>query len=310
MDSLVMNAKTIVSNALESNAFKSTDASAGFINPEYWNRELLQHVEETIILQSYAKIYDDILDQDGASLNVTIGVEPSAAEALVETTDVSISEYTKTQVTFVPSEYGAAYQLTDKEARRAFFDVAQDMTKELGYRLALKREEFARDLVRDGASSNIVANGVDASAIDTSDILSYDLLVQAAATMRKNKLMPRVLFVSPMQKAQLAKAGDFKDASKYGGRETVLGGVLDKIYGIQIVECTTFTPSSGTDSKAVLMGYDAQGRPAFGIGRKALPRVGVQRWERGRYTDLVATEEWDMKVLRANGLVSIQTYDA
>lgn len=310
MDSLVMNAKTIVSNALDGNAFLSTTASAGFINPIYWNRELLQHVEETVIVQSFAKVYDDILNQDGASFYVTIGVEPAQAEALVETTDVPISAYTKTQVTFTPTEYGAAYQLTDKEARRAFFNVAQDMTKELGYRLALRRETFARDLIRNGAGSNIVANGVDASAIASSDSLTYDLIVNAASAIRKNKLIPRVLFISPMQKAQLAKNGAFRDASQYGGRETVLGGVLDKIYGIQIVECTTFTPASGTDSKAVLMGYDAQGRPAFGIGRKALPRVGVQRWERGRYTDLVAVEEWDMKVLRANGLVSIQTYDA
>ena len=305
-----MNAETIVSNAIDSNAFISTTTSAGYINPIYWNRELLQHVEETIIVQSFAKVYDDILNQDGASFNVTVGVEPSAANALTETTDVSISEYTKTQVVFTPTEYGAAYQLSDKEARRAFFSVAQDMTKELGYSLALKRETFARDLIRDEASSNIVANGVDATAIASSDTLTYDLIVNAAAAIRKNKLIPRVLFISPMQKAQLAKNGAFRDASQYGGRETVLGGVLDKIYGIQVVECTTFTPASGTNSKAVLMGYDAQGRPAFGIGRKALPRIGVQRWERGRYTDFVAVEEWDMKVLRANGLVSIQTHDA
>lgn len=310
MNSIIMNAETMVTNAIDGNGFISTTTSAGYINPEYWNRELLNHVEETVILQSFGKVYDDILNQDGASFNVTIGVEPSAAAALVETTDVSISEYTKTQVVFTPTEYGAAYQLSDKEARRAFFDVAQDMTKELGYSLALKRETFARDLVRSGADSNIVANGVDASAIASSDSLTYDLIVDAAAAIRKNKLIPRVLFISPMQKAQLAKTPGFQRANEYGGRETVLGGVLDKIYGIQIVECTTFTPSSGTNSKAVLMGYDAKGVPAFGIGRKALPRIGVQRWERGRYTDFVAVEEWDMKVLRAKGLVTIQTYDA
>ena len=310
MYNLVMNAETIVKNAIDGNAFISTTASAGFINPEYWNRELLQHVEETIIIQSYAKVYDDILGQDGASFNVTIGVEPAKAEALVETVDVPISEYTKTQVVFTPTEYGAAYQLTDKEARRAFFDVARDMTNELGYSLALNREEFARDLLRTGAGSNIVANGVAPSLIASTDELTYDLLVTAVATMRANKLMPRVLFVSPGQKAQLAKQSDFREALKYGGRETILGGVLDRVYGIQIVECTTLAPASGNKSKAILLGYDAQGRPSFGIGRKALPRIGVQRWERGRYTDLVATEEWDMKVLRANGLITLETYDA
>jgi hypothetical protein len=59
-----------------------------------------------------------------------------------------------------------------------------------------------------------------------------------------------------------------------------------------------------------MLGYDMSGESPFGICYKALPTVRSERHELGRYTDFVGVEEWDLEVLRANGICTIESYDA
>jgi len=304
-----MEFKEFVLNAIDSDGFQSTATAAGYINPEIWNRQVLRFVEDTIIVASYAKVYNDILGAPGDTLNVTINSAPLSASAVDESADVLISPYAVTQVVFTPTEYAFAYAISDKQARRAFYDVANDMSAKIGYALALKRDTAAIALLQGGPGNTVTANGVVSSAIASSDTLDWDDIVNAMTEIRKDKLVPKTLIVSPGQLGGLMKQQAFRDASQYGGRETILGGTLKVVGGLEVVWSTLITPGS-SKSKALLLGVDLSNEPAFGICFKKMPDVRSQRFELGRYTNFVGVEEWDMKILRANGICTIETYDA
>jgi N4-gp56 family major capsid protein len=303
-----MDFKTLVMNAIDSNGFQSTATAAGYINPELWNREVLKHVEDTLVVARYAKVYNDILGAPGDAFNVTIGAEPAAASSVQESADVTISAYSVTTVQFVPTEYALGYQLHDKEARRAFYDVAGDMAANIGYALAKNRDTLALSTVTTGAGNAVVANSVVASAIASSDTLDWDDIVNAKVEIMKDKLIPKVLIVSPGQLGQLMKTAAFRDASQFGGRETILGGELKVLGGLTVVWSTLITPTASR-SKAILLGYDMRAQSPFGVGFKSLPSIRTERHELGRYTDVVGVEEFQFKVLRANGICTIESYD-
>lgn len=298
----------LIKNAIGANGFVSTDTAAGYINPTYWNRQVLNFVEQNMVVAQFAKVYDDILGQDGASFNVTIGATPTAAAAVAESDDVTVSTYSKTQVTFTPSEYAKAYQISDKEARRAFFDVAQDMAFHIGYALALARDDAAITLIAGNAGNAATANGVAASAITTSDTLEYEDVVSAATLIRSDNLKPVAIVLSPEGVAQLAKAQQFSYVDNAGSSETLRNGKIGRIYGLDVYETTQIAPSSNV-STGLVIGTDQMGVPCFGIGRKALPSIRSERHELGRYTDIVGVEEWDMQILRANGFCTLKYYE-
>lgn len=304
-----MGFKELVMNAIDASGFQSTATAAGYINPEVWNREVLRHVEDTIIVSSYAKVYNDLLGAPGDTLNVSINSAPAAAAAVAESDDVTIAAYAVTQVVFTPTEYAFAYALSDKEARRAFYDVASDMTRKIGYALALKRDTDALSTITTGAGNAVTANNVVSSDITSSDTIDWDDIVNAMTEVRKDKLVPKVLIVSPGQLGQLMKTQAFRDASQFGGRETILGGQLKMVGGLEVVWSTLITPTA-SKSKAVMLGYDLGGESPFGVCVKALPQIRSQRFELGRYTNFVGVEEWDYAVLRANGICTIQSYEA
>jgi N4-gp56 family major capsid protein len=303
-----MEFKEFVMNAIDTNGFQSTATAAGYINPEIWNTQVLRHVEDTIIVAKYAKVYNDILGAPGDTLNVTINSAPAAAAAVLESNDVTIAAYAVTQVIFTPTEYAFAYALSDKQARRAFYDVASDMSQKIGYALALERDTLALTELTSGVGNVVTANSVVSSNITTSDLIDWDDIVNAMTEIRKDKLVPKVLILSPGQLGHLMKNAAFRDASQFGGRETILGGTLKMIGGLEVVYSTLIT-ASANKTKAFMLGYDMGNESPFGIAFKAMPTIRSQRFELGRYTNFVGVEEYDFATLRANGICTIESYE-
>lgn len=304
-----MNKQELVLNAIDSDGLKSTATTAGYINPEIWNRQVLTFLEEQLVVANKAKVFDDILGAPGDTLNVTIDSTPTAAAAVAESADVSVTAYATTQVVFTPTEYAYRYQLSDKEARRAFYDVQSSMVRKIGYALALLRDDTAVSLLQTSAGNAVVANGVASSAIASTDTIDYSDVVNAATAIRKDYLIPKYLIVSAGQAGHLSQLPNFYKVNEAGSSETLRGGRLGSIYGMEVFWTTQISPSSNK-SKAIVLGVDQNGEASFGIARKALPQVRTQRFEAGRYTDIVGVEEWDMQVLRANGICTIESYDA
>lgn len=304
-----MDRYEFVKNALgfDSNAFQASATAAGYINPDVWNTTLLDHEKSTLVLAQFGRVYNDILNKPGETLNVSIDAEPTAASALTESTSVTVDTLSFTQVIFTPTEYGASYQITDKEARRPFFDLMSNVTKKLGYRLARKKDDIIVALLQASAGNAVVANGVASSAIATSDTMDEDDIINAKKELKKDKYIPKVLVVGVEQEASLMKLTTFKQAYAFGGREVILNGMLGHALGLDIYSTTQIGVSS-SKSKAILLGVNGNGEESFGICQKANPTIRMQYFARDRVTDIVAVEEYDVKILHANGICTIETY--
>jgi len=299
----------LIQNAIDSSGFVSTDTAAGYINPDIWNRKLLEHVQSNIFVSTLGMTYNDILNQPGETLNVQIDAEPTEASAIAETDDVSIDELSFTQVVFTPTERGAAYQVSDKEARRSFFDLMNNISTKLGYRLALKKEELTISTVTAGAGNEVTANGVSSTAIASSDTIDEDDIVNAMSAIRTDKYTPTTLIVGVDQLGDLMKLDNFKQAYAYGGREVILGGELGVVYGLKVMWTDLITATSNK-AKALMLGVTQSGEKSFGICDKSNPALKTQYFARGRYTDFVAVSEYDIQVLHANGICTIESYVA
>lgn len=296
-------------NAIGSNGFTTDDTTATYINPTYWNNQLLAFLEARLVVADKAKVYDDILGQDGSSLKVTVDAAPTAASAVAESVDVTVDAFeTMAQVTFTPSEYAKAYQLSDKEARRGFINAMTNMTRKIAYAMALERDTLAVSLLQTSAGNTVVVNGVASSALASSDTLDYNTIVNGAVKVRQAKLIPKYLFVSPAGFGQLAKLSQFVQVQQAGTDETLREGQIGRIYGMTVFETTQIAPSSNK-TKALIVAVDQMGEPCFGIARKQLPTIRTQRWELGRYTDIVGVEEYDIQMLRTAGSCVLNHYE-
>jgi len=300
---------TIVKNAIDASGFQSTATAAGYINPDIWNTTLLNYETSNLIVAQFGRMYNDLLNQPGEVLNVSVDAEPTSASALTESTDVTIDTLTFTQLTFTPTEYGAAYEVSDKEARRSFFSLMENITKKLGYRLAKKKDTIVINAVTTYAGNAVTANGVISSNITTSDTIDYDDIVNAKVALKQDKYEPKNLIICVEQEGQLMKLADFKQAYAFGGREVILNGMLGHAVGLDIYT-TTQIPVASSKAKALLLGVNNNGEESFGICQKSNPKITTQYWARGRYTDFVAVEEYDVKVIHANGICTIESYAA
>lgn len=303
-----MDNREFISKAYDSDAFTTAQTSAGYINPTIWNKEVLGHVKAKLVVAPLGKNYSDLLDKPGDTLNITIGVEPAAAAAVAESAAVGITAYEKTQVVFTPSEYAAAYQLTNKESSRSFISVMQDMTQQLGYQLAIKKDTVCVDLLQASAGNSIVANGVVSSDIASSDTLDYDDIVSAKTELRKDKLDPKFLIVGAEQMGDLERLAAFRDASQFGGN-VAQNGFIGRISGLDVFWSTQIGVDTNV-SKAILLGVDGAGVPSFGVAQKKNPYLETEKHALLRYRDIVAVEDYDVKILRANGICTIETYAA
>jgi len=299
----------IISRAIDSNGFMTSASSASYINPEVWNKEILRFQESQLVVTKLGKTYKDLMANPGDTLNITVDAEPTEAGALTESTDVSITALTFSQVQFTPTEYGKAYQLHDKERRRTFMDLMQNVTMKLGYALALKKEKLVISTLLAGAGNSVVANDVASSAIASSDTIDEDDILNARAEIKKDKYTPTDLIISVGQERALLGLSLFNNADKYGARDAVLGGFIGEAFGLKVYWSDLISPTSHV-TKALVLGKSMGGEPAFGIAQIAMPRLESERQALGRYTSIVAVEDYDVKVLHANAICTIETYDA
>lgn len=105
------------------------------------------------------------------------------------------------------------------------------------------------------------------------------------------------------------KDSAFYQSYVYGGREVILNGEIGTIAGLRVLVSDEIPVSSST-AKALVVGKNRDGTPAWGTAVKSLPKIETQRNALGRWTDIVAVEEWDQRVLYANAICTIQSYCA
>jgi len=303
-----MNKKEFLIRALDtSNAFISTDSEAVAVNPNIWDFRLRDYEEKNLVVTPLAEQFD--FRGAGVDYKVTIDDAPSSASGLTETVDVTISSFSTRNVTFTPTEYGAAYQITRKEAVRAFFNVAERMVKKLGYSMAQKKDSLAVSTIQDGAGNSVIVNSKSA----TTDLASTDTLDLASIT-KAIKLNEEDLYVDNFallvnysQKQSLLDITQLQKANEFGTRSAINSGVVGSLFGLNVVVSHSI-PTASNVAKAIVLGRSQTGESAFGYAIKRDPIIEREYHARGRFWDIVGHEEYDFKVLHPNAICTIASY--
>ena len=301
-----MDTSEFLEKAYDSDAFTTSQTTAGYINPETWDKQLMTYTKEKLVLANLGKSIDMRGGDNGDKRYITIGVEPTKAAAVDESADVAVQAYEKTQVSFEPSERGTAYQMTNKEKDRTFVPLMQDMVSQLGYALAKKVDSELVTLLQGSAGNSVVADGVDESALASSNTIDYSDIVSAKKEILKDNLMPKYLVVNYSQYTDLLDLEAFRDVSQFGDR-VAKTGFIGMVSGMEVF-VTNQIGITDNVAKAIILAEDDQGMPAFGMAIKRDAYIETEYHALGRYTDVVAVMDYDVGVLRANGICTIASY--
>lgn len=295
----------MVSKALESNSYTlASGTGAAFINPELWVRSIEEFAKAKIVMAPLGRAYNDLVGQAGGSLNIQFNDEISAS-AVAEATAITPSSFGYTQVVFTPSEIAVAVAITRKERIRSIQDIMAEKTRDMGYALAKKKDSTIIAALVAGAGTQVTANGTDVGSITLSDTLDNADIADAITAIRVNDYQARYIVIHPKQENSLIKLSDFIDASIYGGREVVMNGEIGKYLGLRVL-VTTQIPQNTTTATA----YDGLvlDQDAFGIAYKMGITFNSDYKVLEREFILAAVEEYDVKVLRAEKIVTLTSY--
>ena len=195
------NKRELIKRAFDGNAFISTDAYATAVNPKIWDSKLREFEEKSIVYTDHAFTVD--FRGPGRDYTVTVDAAPTAAAAVAETDAIAIQPITNRQVTFTPSEFGSAMQVSRKELVRSFFSVMENMTKKLGYALALKKDALGVAKAIAGATTSLVANDVDSTDIASTDTLGLEDFTRANRVIKNYYYKPSKVFICNSQEEQI-----------------------------------------------------------------------------------------------------------
>lgn len=297
----------LIERAIDANGFLSTDTEAGYINPEYWDRQVLDHVRVKTVMLPLGRDVTANFPSDGDAFNITILAEPATASAVAETANLSVAAFAPTTAQLVPTEIGLAMQTTDKELRRAFMPLMEQFSRDLGYSIAKAIDARVVATVTSGAGNAIVANNVASSAVASSDTIDHvDILNAMEANAIDLQDDHIALVVRPEQHRDLSGETTFLTADVFGAdMATNRNGFIGKVLGIPVYQTTQITVAANK-AKALLI----SSRDSFSYMFKT-PVGGVVRTEYevlGRYHTIGATVDFDDVVTRANAICTIESY--
>lgn len=298
--------KDIVKNALETNAFQYSAVAAQYLTPEVWARYIEDFAKANLVIAPMGKIRNDLLNNPGDILNITVAAEISAG-ALTESTAITPVAITYTQIPITPTEQGLAITVTRKELVRAFIDVMKDKAKDMGYALAKQKDTLIFANLVANAGLSVYVNAVAASAVASSDTLDTDTIANGVGQFRVNDEEPAYLILHPYCEKDLLKQSDFIDASKYGGREVVMNGEIGKYLGLKVfvtsIVSSHTTPTTGVSKNNLMLGKDAfVVAPKMGVTFDSFYKLLEREFL------LAAVEDYGYSYIHANRICTLRAY--
>jgi len=304
-----MNKRDFIMRALDANAVDTGVLDGLDQLPTIWDRMLRDYEEENLIVTKLAQQYD--FRGPGKDYIVTVDAAPSAAEALTEGVGGSVYAISSRQVTFLPIEYGARFELTRNAAVRAFYNVADNIVKKLGYSLALKKDALGYAAVLAGAGNEVIANDVaDTDSLTSTDVINLSAITKGIRLNEEDLYTNnKYLLISYKQKQDLLDITQIQKANEFGTRDAIAKGYVGNLFGLEVFathSVTVDTTGSGADFYgAVIVGQSQTGETAYGYAVKRDPMIEKDYSPVTRHWDIVAHEEYDFKVLHPNALCTV-----
>lgn len=289
---------------IDANIYKTDDATAQYVNPEYWSKKLVKALREKVILENFGRQDFRALGKNVRKINIPKNAYEVASE-LTEGVQTPVSSLTYSEVEITFNEYGIAYQVSEKELNSSLKFVFQDIIERASYALAAKKEQVIRDALLSGAGLSKYVNDKDSSTITASDTLDLDTIVDAMALLKANNATPKVLIIHPNQEKAIKKL--LTDAGSNLIRDKLVAikkGFIGQIAGVDVYVSTfvkTETENGITVYKAMLLGEDA-----FAVAYQQEAKI---RWKEDSILDRAVTFEahecYGVGVLEPNAICVI-----
>ena len=272
--------------AIDSNIYKTDDATAQYVNPEYWSQKLVKALREKVVLEKFGRQDFRGLGKNVRKINIPKNAYETAGE-LTEgvATPVSALSYSEVEITF--TEYGIAYQVSEKELNSGLKFIFQDIVERATYALAAKKEQVIRDALLDGAGLSKYVNDKDNTTITSDDTLDLDTIIDAMALMKAQNAMPKVLVIHPNQEKSIKKL--LVDAGSNVIRDKLVAvenGFIGQIAGVDVYVnnfVKSDTENSVTVYKALMLGPNA-----FAVAYQQEAKI---RWNEDSIRDRAVTFE-------------------
>ena len=272
--------------AIDSNIYKTDDATAQYVNPEYWSQKLVKALREKVVLEKFGRQDFRGLGKNVRKINIPKNAYETAGE-LTEgvATPVSALSYSEVEITF--KEYGISYQVSEKELNSGLKFIFQDIVERATYALAAKKEQVIRDALLDGAGLSKYVNDKDDTTITSDDTLDLDTIIDAMALMKAQNAMPKVLVIHPNQEKSIKKL--LVDAGSNVIRDKLVAvenGFIGQIAGVDVYVnnfVKSDTENSVTVYKALMLGPNA-----FAVAYQQEAKI---RWKEDSILDRAVTFE-------------------
>ena len=248
--------------ANDTNIFKNSLTSAGYVTPKEWSNAIEQVAREKNIMRSLTGsiIIKDRIGTSGNNLFIQKNVALSASD-VTDGDSVPISALSFTQVEVVASQIGVATQITLKQLRDQLSTVREDVINNLGLAIAEKEENRIFTELYNTSSSVIYANGKDDTNIAVDDTFNVALLNEGIVAMRTDKRKAMYLVVHPKQEGDLRNLQQFTDASYLGSDRVNREGYIGRFFGVDVFSSTNVASEVATSGttvyKALLLGERA-----------------------------------------------------
>jgi len=302
-----MNKKELIKRAFSSDAWKYADNTYGqAVAPAMFDENVRDYETKNLVIAPLAEQFD--FTRPGRSFTVTVDVAPTAAILTAETDSATTVAITNRQVTFAPIEYTSKYEASYTEMERGFLPFMQNATKKIGYSLAMKKDEVARDALYAGAASTIFVNGVTACTdLASTDTFNTSVIVEARKTLSKALYSPYAIVIGRDQEADILNIENIYKADEFGTRSAIEKGLIGNLSGFDLFVSDNILPSSHC-VKAIALGRSGMGTAPFGHAYSRLPMVETDKDISFRQVFVVGSEMYDFEVLHPSGVLPIGSY--
>lgn len=288
-------------------------ASVAIVIPEVWSRKVEEAARPKRVFRNLISLNTDLLNKEGDIVWMPRRGTVTAA-GLTEAGTITPTALTYgTALKLEPSEVGAGVSVSKQAVERAFVNLLEDATRELGEALAQK-EDLDIGTALTAATTNALygGNATGTADIESGDVLTPTLFAKAILYVRDDNFNPTDIVIAPEQQWQLGTASQFTNAATFGGRELITTGYVPQYLGVKIWTSTN-VPSgaagAGTDVPYhVCVVMDSKRAGAIAVKRN--PTIETKYEPLERKHKIAATMEYAVGLLNDAAVCTITVSDS
>lgn len=291
---------------LETNVYKTADASTDNINPIMWSPEAEKYIYEGSAFMPFAVVDERYMGKPGKKVIYTVE-SAFTMSALTEGTETPVSalDFSTVEVEF--NAYGDAKQVGWEQIELGPSFVLKDIKYgALGSAIEKRDSVIVAELLTT-TTTGIYPNGHDSSSVVSTDTYDTEVINHAMTLMEESQARKlEAIIIHPRQAYSLRQLQQFTDASKLGSDRVVSKGQIGEYLGVKILKSnhiTTSTENTITVYKSIALGR----RPFVFLPKTKLRFFEEEETKRDRAVTFSWFEMYGVKIIHNESVIVITT---